>query len=172
MAIEKPKYIVLEKDNQIEIRQYSGYINATVDVEADSHNSAGSQGFSYLANYIFGGNKEGQKISMTAPVSSTRQDKANKYVISFTMPSKYSLSSLPRPNDSNVAIKQVDKYRAVVIKFSGHTTESKLKRKLSLLEMWADQHKLHLSGEPIVSRFNPPWQPGFLRHNEISIKIR
>ncbi|MEI7838386.1 MAG: heme-binding protein, partial [bacterium] len=70
MAIETPKYKVLQKDNKIEVRQYLGYINATVNVESDSHSSAGSQGFGYLANYIFGGNKVEQKISMTAPVSS------------------------------------------------------------------------------------------------------
>jgi hypothetical protein len=171
MAIESPKYELIEKDKQIEIRQYLGYINATVNVESESHNSAGSQGFSYLANYIFGGNKEGQKISMTAPVSTLKKNR-NQYVISFTMPSKYTKASLPTPNDDNVTIKQVDKYKAVVIRFTGFTTESKLEKKINELKIWAKNHKLELLSEPIISRFNPPWIPGFLRHNEISIKIR
>ena len=47
MAIETPKYDVIKKDRQIEIRHYLGYINATVDIESDSHSTAGSQGFGY-----------------------------------------------------------------------------------------------------------------------------
>ena len=79
MAIETPKYDVIKKDRQIEIRHYLGYINATVDIESDSHSTAGSQGFGYLANYIFGGNKNGQKIPMTAPVSTSKKNKSNHY---------------------------------------------------------------------------------------------
>jgi hypothetical protein len=88
------------------------------------------------------------------------------------MPSKYTKASLPTPNDDNVTIKQVDKYKAVVIRFTGFTTESKLEKKINELKIWAKNHKLELLSEPIISRFNPPWIPGFLRHNEISIKIR
>ena len=172
MDIETPKYDVIKKDRQIEIRHYLGYINATVDIESDSHSTAGSQGFGYLANYIFGGNKNGQKIPMTAPVSTSKKNKSNHYSISFTMPSKYSQESLPIPNNDNVVIEKIEKYKAVVIKFSGYTTESKLENKTKELKMWAKQHKLNLIGAPIISRFDPPWKPGFLRHNEISIKIQ
>ena len=88
------------------------------------------------------------------------------------MPSKYSQESLPIPNNDNVVIEKIEKYKAVVIKFSGYTTESKLENKTKELKMWAKQHKLNLIGAPIISRFDPPWKPGFLRHNEISIKIQ
>jgi SOUL heme-binding protein len=172
MAIEKPKYTILKKDNNIEIRQYYGYINASVNIDSDSFNTASNQGFSYLANYIFGGNKENEKISMTAPVSTIREKDTNKYQISFTMPSKYSLKTLPKPNNDQVALNEVDKYRAVVIKFSGYVSESKVDSKINELKSWAKQHKLNLSGEPLVLRYDPPWKPGFLRHNEILYKIK
>jgi hypothetical protein len=35
---------------------------------------ASSQGFSILAGYIFGGNKENEKIAMTSPVTMSLED--------------------------------------------------------------------------------------------------
>jgi len=33
MAIETPKFVVLQKDGKFEIRQYEGYLSASVEVE-------------------------------------------------------------------------------------------------------------------------------------------
>jgi len=35
MALETPKYEILQKDGKFEIRQYEGYILAEVEIEAD-----------------------------------------------------------------------------------------------------------------------------------------
>lgn len=64
---ETPKYEVLFKDGNKEIRQYSPYIAATTQVQGDFKESMNSA-FRILAAYIFGANERKQSISMTAPV--------------------------------------------------------------------------------------------------------
>jgi len=45
MAIETPKYSVLRKNKNIEIRQYSEYIQAEVEVNSSNYRSAIEKGF-------------------------------------------------------------------------------------------------------------------------------
>ncbi|MEI7674809.1 MAG: heme-binding protein [bacterium] len=184
MAIEIPKYTVIKKYGQIELRKYEPYISASVELDAKNYSSAGSDSFGMLADYIFGNNTSQSKIAMTAPVNSKRNISSEKiamtvpvastkianssYVTSFTMPSKYSLKTLPKPNNDSVIIKEIPSHEVLAIIFSGYTSEAKIKRINDKLEKWAKANKINLAGEPTISRYNPPWTPGFLRRNEIS----
>ena len=71
-AIEEPKYTIIEKEGNIELRNYAPKIIAEVLVSG-SVDDAGRTGFKLIAGYIFGDNTartgEKQKISMTAPVT-------------------------------------------------------------------------------------------------------
>ena len=67
MAIEEPKYFVIENAPPFELRVYESSIVAEVKVDGDM-DSASSQGFRLLAAYIFGKNRINEKIAMTAPV--------------------------------------------------------------------------------------------------------
>ena len=53
---ETPKYSVSRKQNEFEIRQYSGYIQAEVTVDEKNYKSAIEKGFNLLAGYIFANN--------------------------------------------------------------------------------------------------------------------
>lgn len=64
---ETPKYQVVEKQDNIEIRSYEPYIVAKTTVKGEFRESQG-KAFRILAGYIFGANKGQQKISMTGPV--------------------------------------------------------------------------------------------------------
>ncbi|GIQ98526.1 MAG: hypothetical protein CM15mP4_3630 [Candidatus Neomarinimicrobiota bacterium] len=57
MALETPKYKVIEKDSNIEIRLYEKFIVAKTNVQSN-YESATSKGFRRIANYIFGGNEK------------------------------------------------------------------------------------------------------------------
>lgn len=48
---ETPKYAVVKKEKEIEIRQYSGYIQAEVTVDGQDYQSAIQNGFRILAGY-------------------------------------------------------------------------------------------------------------------------
>ena len=54
-GLEQPRYTVLRKAAEYEVRQYEGYVVAETDMPAGSGPAAGS-GFNDLAGYIFGGN--------------------------------------------------------------------------------------------------------------------
>lgn len=69
MAYEEPDYDVLVSKDTYELRRYSPYIVAEVDVTG-SFRSAGNQAFRLLAGYIFGDNEPQKKMSMTIPVES------------------------------------------------------------------------------------------------------
>lgn len=188
MAIDKPKYKVLEKDGNIELREYKGYIVASVLTSAENYARAGNQGFSPLAGYIFGDNQISQKMPMTAPVITTQQSQSkkipmtvpvltegmttSKYKVSFVMPPSYKRKDLPIPNNSDVSIQEITKHRAVAISFSGITRESTIREKVAKLTNWAENNNIELDGKPMLARYDAPWKPGFLRHNEIIINCK
>ena len=187
MAIETPQYTVLDKNKCIELRKYEGYLSATVQVKAESYNSAANKAFRTLADYIFGNNTKNTKIAMTAPVISQKPITSEKiamtapvtasklndqmYEVSFTMPSSYSMENLPKPNNSDVIIKKIPAHELAVIRFSGYTTEVKIKKMVTELKKWASQERIKLATEPTVLRYDPPWKPGFIRRNEVSFSV-
>lgn len=110
---EQPKYTVIKKQNDFELRRYAGYIKAEVEVGGEDYKSAAERGFNILAGYIFGNNVARQKIAMTAPVAASRSEKiamtvpvtisrADTYHVAFIMPSAYTLETLPAPKDERV----------------------------------------------------------------------
>ena len=168
MAIETPKYTVIKKDGKIELRKYAAFLTSNVEISADDHASAGSSGFSYLAGYIFGGNKASQKIAMTAPVMTT-QVKNGTFRVSFVIPSQYSMKDLPAPNQKAVTFSEMNEMTAATLTFSGYTSDDKIASKIQDLQEWMSKQNLTPSTTPIIARYDPPWKPGFIRKNEIII---
>ena len=62
-----------------------------------------------------------QKIAMTAPVIMEGQDKKSNgpWTMTFTMPSKYTLKTLPEPIDKRVKLGRVESRLVAAFKFSG-----------------------------------------------------
>ena len=188
MAIETPKYSVIKKDGNIELREYSEYILATVLVKSSTHNSAGNNAFSTLANYIFGNNVDSSKINMTVPVMSQQKvlskniamtapvtianSSSDNYAVSFTMPSEYTMETIPKPKSDLVKLQEIKKHRAVALLFSGYSGESKVKKKTQVLREWVKAENLTEVGAPLLARYDPPWKPGFVRRNEVILDVK
>lgn len=182
MPIESPKYKVVERDNKFEIRDYSQNIVAEVDVEA-SYSDALNTGFGILAGYIFGGNSARASIAMTAPVTekseiipmtkpvSTYHKQGQVYTISFSMPSKYTLDDLPRPDDANIRLREVPASRVAALRFSGSLNERLVTKKTSELMEWLKQKNLNPKSPAASCQYNPPWIPGPFRTNEVMVNI-
>ena len=196
MAVEEPKYSVLEQSGEFELRYYAPLILAQVEVAGDL-DSASSQGFRLIAAYIFGKNQVNDKISMTAPVTmESRNDFASqkiamtapvtieannpkdkgigndRWFISFVMTSEYTLSTLPKPLDSEVQIRELPAEKKAVITFSGFYNQDKILEKTKALEVWIKSRQMQAIGEPQFARYNPPWTLPFMRRNEIMIQVR
>jgi hypothetical protein len=180
-AIEEPKYTVVRQYDGFEIREYAPYLVAEVVVPGPAE-EAGNQGFRILAGYIFGKNKGERKIAMTAPVAQapakiemtapvTQAADNGGYVVQFTMPSKYTLETLPEPLDPQVKLKDVPGGRFAVIRYSGTWSERNYKEHLEKLERGVEAAGLRTTGSPIYSRYNAPFVPWFMRRNEIWLKL-
>jgi hypothetical protein len=182
-AIEEPKYTVVRQHDGFEIREYAPYLVAEVVVPGSSE-EAGNQGFRILAGYIFGKNKGERKLAMTAPVAKatapakiemtapvTQAAASGGYVVQFTMPSEYTLETLPEPLDPEVKLKEVPGGRFAVIRYSGTWSERNYKEHLQKLERGVEAAGLRTKGSPIYSRYNAPFVPWFMRRNEIWLKL-
>ncbi len=188
MAYEEPDYSVTHQTPNYEIRQYAPYIVAETETEG-SFRTAGSRAFRVLAGYIFGNNRsstkmamtvpvesqdaaEPVKMAMTAPVISTSDDTdPERYIYRFVMEAKYTMDSLPIPNDSRVKLRQVGPKLMAAKQFTGLRAEDSYeKHKAELLRSLADDG-IGLAGQPKLARYNGPFTPWFLRRNEVIVEI-
>jgi DNA gyrase inhibitor GyrI len=186
---ETPKYEVLVKNENMEIRQYASYIVATTHVDG-SFKDTQNKAFRILAGYIFGANEKDSKISMTAPVVMnpqktdsekiamtapvTQSPKGDGWEMSFMMPSKYkSIEELPKPKDSRVSFKVVESRPMAVITFTGFWNEEKNKKMAEELKTWVSQQgQYEPSSEPKFAGYDPPWTLPFFRRNEMMFELK
>ncbi len=169
MAIEEPKYTLIESEGAFSVRNYDRFIVAETEVEADFE-SAGNRAFRRLAGYIFGGNEGGKKIAMTAPVG-MEMGSEKRYKVHFTMPREWTSASLPRPEEKSVVLKEVEARKVAVLEYSGSWSEERYRRHEAKLRAWMSGKNLRPSGTPVFARYNSPWTLWFLRRNEVMIPI-
>ncbi len=192
MAIEEPKYRVIESLGAIELREYAPTIVAEVEVEGD-RSEAANKGFRALAGYIFGGNKSTKKIAMTAPVTQEPQaavsekiamtapvtqtpkdpssDGVQRWRVTFTMPSQYTLENLPKPNNALVKLTTQPGEKRATIRFSGLSTVDNLATHRALLEAFIAERKIEVKGAYTVAFYNDPFTLPWNRRNEWWVAI-
>lgn len=184
MAIEEPEFTVETKTAHYEIRKYGPIVVAETKIESDFE-SAGNQAFRILAGYIFGANKSKTKIAMSAPVNQeaasekidmtapvTQAKGTTGFLVQFTMPKQYTLETLPTPIDPRVQLRQVSARKVAVYNYSGSWSESRYNEKLASFKEDLKRDHVETLGEPVLARFNSPFQLWFLRRNEIWIEVR
>ena len=184
VGIEKAKYTVIERIGNFEIRQYKSQIIAETIVDSDFDN-AGNIAFGKLFNYISGNNRKkesiamttpvnqkagSEKISMTAPVN--QQISENKWVISFLMPSKYTMETIPEPLDPNITLREINPRKIAAFRYSGSWSKKRYEANKARLEKFISDKQLQVIGEPIFARYNPPFQLWFLRRNDVLIPVK
>jgi len=183
MAVEEPAFKFVLREGAFEVRDYPALVVAEVTVRGDQKEAAG-RGFRVLADYIFGGNKRRQSIAMTAPVAQaptsekiamtapvTQTQNANEWVVRFTMPSAYSMETLPEPNDPKVRLRVLPPSRFAVLRFSGLAREDDVAAKTAELEKLTGIHDLRATGRASLAQYDPPWTPWFMRRNEVMMPV-
>lgn len=187
MAVEQPSYTVSAKAGAIEVRSYAPQLAAQVEVEG-AREEAINAGFRLLADYIFGNNQAKSKVAMTAPVIQAPKAKASQTIamtapvvqapagengwrVRFIMPAKYTLESIPKPNNPRVSLIPVASHRLAAIRFSGLANEKLLQRKTEELQAYLAAQKLVASGPATYAFYDPPWTLPFLRRNEVLIEL-
>jgi effector-binding domain-containing protein len=183
VGIEKAKYDVIEKEGKFEVRQYPAQIVAETVVEAD-FDEAANAAFGRLFDYISGENRKKESIAMTAPVNQqitsekipmtapvNQQEYEGKYSVSFLMPSKYTMATLPEPVDPSVRLREIPGRKVAAIRYSGSWSRKRYEAKKALLAEWIKKKGLRITGEDIFARYDPPFQLWFLRRNEVLFPV-
>jgi hypothetical protein len=205
LAVEEPKYAVLDQEAGFELRQYAPLIVAETWVDGDM-DAASNKGFRIIADYIFGNNKaptstqgeqgtQSSKIAMTAPVTlepdaqplkldmtapvsvqaaavDSTWVETQRWRVQFVMPGKYTLASLPIPNNSAVTLREVPGKTVAVATYSGLNTDSRIRKETRRLTDWLQKRKLVPVGPPQLARYDPPWTLPMWRRNEIHLEIK
>ena len=183
LGIEKVKYEVIEKEGKFEVRKYEPHIIAETIVDS-SFDEAGNIAFRRMFKYISGNNHAKKSIAMTAPVNQkassekikmtapvNMQKTEGQYSVSFLMPSKYTIETLPEPLDANVKLRTISAYKAAVIRYSGTWSQKRYKENKKLLEDFIKRKSLKITGEDIFARYDPPFQLWFIRRNEVIFPV-
>ena len=167
--VETPKYEVIQKLGEVEIRKYPTLFLATAKGEADL--------FGLLFNYISGANKGSSKISMTAPVITLEKIAMTSPVftdadsMSFIVPSMYTRETIPEPTDPHITITEQPSKTLAVIRFSGWGRSRTVEEKTQILLETLRRNNIEIKGEVTLMRYNPPFTPWFLRRNEVAVEV-
>ncbi|MEN9744505.1 MAG: hypothetical protein RL640_343 [Bacteroidota bacterium] len=166
--IERQKYRVVKAEKGFELRYYPPATFATVKSSAKSYRELSSSGFRKIAGYIFGGNESSTKIAMTSPVHMDINEKESS--MSFVMPSKYDLESLPKPNDAKVEIHETPGEYLAAIEFGGFANDASIRKHADELKQLLNGKGIKTIGNFRYLGYNPPYQI-IARKNEIVVAV-
>jgi hypothetical protein len=183
---ERQGYDVLRRLQGFELRRYPAHLVAEVEVDS-SFADAGNRAFGLLAAFISGRNSTRGKVAMTAPVLQEQASapiamtapvvqeaggQPGRQVVSFVMPAEFTVDTLPTPSDQRVRVRQVPAQLAAARNFTGRWSETIYQDQLAHLRNAVSHAGLEMIGQPRFARFDPPWTPWFLRHNEVVQPVR
>lgn len=171
VAIEKTEtqpYQVIKVEKDFEIRCYPATTMAMITSSAINYKELSNWGFTKLAGYIFGGNKEKKQIAMTSPVHMDIDGAGS--TMGFVMPANYNKNNLPLPNNEDIKIKTVAEEYVAAIKFGGYASDQNIKKNTDLLKNALKTSNVSYYGHFRYLGYNPPYQL-FGRRNEIIVTV-
>jgi hypothetical protein len=167
--VQTIKYKVIREVDKVEIRAYPKIIVAKVqDPNADA--------FSLLYNFITGGNKQKEKVKMTAPVVSQKIAMTSPVLsetgsMAFVMPEEFTLETTPEPSDNRVSIAEIPERLVAALCFSGGWSEAHFEKETQELLDELAKAEIKTKGKVFTMLYNPPFIPGFLRRNEVAVEV-
>ena len=91
--------------------------------------------------------------------------------MTFVLPSKYTLETIPIPLNDKIEIKMVPAKKVATIQYSGFINSRKIKDNATKLLSWLENNEFTSLSEPYSAGYDPPWTIPFLRRNEVHIEI-
>lgn len=114
----EPEFEIIEHAGAFEVRRYAARVVAETNSRGETDWEAHRQGFKRLACFIFGGNKAGEELEMTAPVEAFRRS-PEEWVIRFTLPYQRALPEYPTPEDKSVQLRALPAQDLASLEFHG-----------------------------------------------------
>ena len=185
LAKDNAPYKVVTHQGKFEVRAYKPRLVASVEIQG-CYEKAINTAFGVLAGYIFAkpmgegsfylfnpytsDNKAREKLPMTSPVFVEPAPKS--LTMRFLMPDKYTVETLPAPDDERVKFSVIPAQHYVVIRFSGTGRAQDFNQRAEELKEFAKNNNLKMTGAPISAYYNPPITPPIFRRNEVHIPIQ
>lgn len=173
--VETAPFEVIRKEGDVEIRRYPPMVLASVYGMSDESS------FRLLFGYITGANEGKKEIPMTAPVINAPKGESiamttpvvtDKDSFSFVMPADFTLESTPRPTDDQVVIEERRGRQVAVLRFRGSVDMDDIGQRRSALLAQLKSLGVEPFGDVFLMRYNGPFTPGFLRHNEVGVELK
>ena len=169
--LEQPKYTIIVDEGRFQVRNYEKILISQIQVSGVQKDAL-RKGFIPLARFIGAKDRDGEKISMTVPVMQKVNRLSSDWSVSFFMPSKYNLQSLPKTTNLQIEPKIIPTKMFAALKFSGNPSHDTLIQKEAELTEILKKYGLHAVDDGIYAFYNDPLTPGFLRRNEVLIEVR
>ena len=107
---------------------------------------------------------------MTAPVLASEDPLTT--TMTFSMPKKYTLTTLPKALDSSISFSEIPSKKFAVYRFGWYRTDVRVRtKKIEFMELLKKEN-VKTIGEPIYAGYNGPGTIPFLVKNEILVEIQ
>ena len=163
---ETAPYTVVRKDQDVEVRDYPRLQLASTGMAGKDKNGS----FMRLFRYITGDNERSEAIAMTTPVLIDRNPASPG--MSFVVPQATQAKGAPQPKSGQVQVKELPAARFAVLRFKGADNPVAEAAAFERLKAWCTAQKLSVDSEPLFAYYDPPWTPGFMRRNEVLLRVR
>ncbi|MGV8885610.1 MAG: heme-binding protein [Microbacteriaceae bacterium] len=179
---EKQPYELVRSEGEIELRRYPEHVVVETEVSA-GFEDAGNRAFRYLFGYISGENTARQSIDMTSPVVQSRSQRVamtapvvqtgsgHDYTVAFVLPASFTRESAPLPARAEVELRTVPARLVAATSFSGRWSEAAFQKHRTELLSGVRDAGFTAVGDAWFARFDPPYTPWFLRHNEVLVEV-
>ncbi|MBO4164060.1 MULTISPECIES: SOUL family heme-binding protein [Micromonospora] len=183
---ERQPYRVLGRHPGFELRRYPAHLVAELHIDG-GFAAAGTAAFRPLAAYLSGANRSrrrmgtngpvvqaatgSEQIAMTAPVVQEEGDRPGAWRVWFVLPARLTPATVPEPEDPRITVREIPEQLAAAVRFAGRWTDRAFDQRATALGRAVTDAGLTPSGAIRYARFDPPWKPWFLRHNEVVLPV-
>ncbi len=157
---ESSEYTSKKHPSGFEIRKYGAMTVVSTKKSISKKNDEKDSRFMRLFRYIDKSNNKEKKIAMTTPVFMGM--KGNEGEMSFGLPREIAEQGAPLPSSDSLYIARIKSGRSWKENIAAKALQAKIHR----AGLNADKNS-----KPIFAYYDPPWIPGFLRRNEVLIRI-
>lgn len=161
-------YTLVQRFPGFEVRYYPAALVAKTYSEHKSYGEMASGSFRTLAGYIFGNNKRGRKIAMTAPVHIKFNSKGTN--MAFVMPSDIAAEELPEPNSDAVHLESMDAMYIAAVTFGGYANDTVIEKETEKLKKLLKENNIDYKGDFSFLGYNAPYK-FWNRRNEVAVEI-
>ena len=114
---------------------------------------------------------EGEKISMTAPVTTDSSPRAESHRTSFILPQSYTIETAPQPRDKRILLEQEPAKTIAVYSFTWYPTAKRVEEQKAVFRKMIKRDGLCLRSAISLARYNPPFILPFLMRNELIVTV-